>query len=406
MDELKKIIEAIGKAFEQFKAENDARIKQIEAKGHADPLLDEKVNKINAALSELTATKAQLLAIETAVARMGNAYGGGSSVINPVVAQYNAAHTRWLRTGAEAGLRDLAIQAAITTQDDTQGGFLLPDPIHGPMKEVLSLVSQMRNLASVVSITGQEYKQLVDQLGEDSEDASEGSTRNETDTPGLAEISIMPKEMSAKPKVTQTSLDDLAFDIEAWIGKFLGRTFAKREGTWFWGGDGVKQAKGINAYAKIANANYAWGSVGYVAGGHATLLNKSDSLLDLQHALRRQYRPGSTWLMNDNTLLTIRKFKDGDGNYLWRPGLMEDKPDTFLGKPIAIDDFVDDIGGSKYPVWYANFKEAYLIVDRIGVRMLRDPYSSKPYVEFYTTKRVGGGIINYEAIKALKIYTS
>ena len=156
----------------------------------------------------------------------------------------------------------------------------------------------------------------------------------------------------------------------------------------------------------ITNASYAWGKVGYVPGGHASLLNNMDKLIDLQHALKPVYRNGALWLMTDATLAVIRKFKDGDGNYIWRPGLLQDAPDTLLGKPVEIDDNVDDIGSDKYPIFYGNFRRAYLIVDRQGTRVLRDPYTSKPYVLFYTTRRVGGGIVMYEALKAMKIATT
>ncbi len=402
--ELKETIEAIGRAFETFKAENDARIKAIEGKGHADPLLVEKVEKINKDLSAMSALKTQLEALETAIARGG--LPGGGTAADKVKAEHAQAFGKWLRTGVDAGLRDLEIRAEMSTLSDPDGGFLQSDPVKGAMKEVLSAKSQIRNLATVETITGPEYKTLVDQLGESSEDVTEKGSRSTTDTPTFAEVSIFPKEMSAKPKVTQTMLDDPAFNTEAFVGRFLGRTFAAREGTWFWEGDGVKQAKGISAYSTIANASYAWGYVGYIASGAASTIPKADSLIELQHALKSGYRPGSTFLMNDNTLLAIRKFKDGDGNYIWRPGLLADAPDTLLGKPIAIDDYVADIGTNAYPIWYANFKEAYLIIDRQGVRMLRDPYSSKPYVEFYTTKRVGGGIVMYEAIKCIKCATS
>ncbi len=405
MEELKKLIEAIGRAFEQFKAENDARIKQIEAKGMADPLLLAKVEKINADLTAMSVMKRNLEALETKVAR-GEFPGGAISGLVQAKAQHNLAYGKWLRTGIDSGLKDLEVKAEMSTLDDTAGGFVTSDPVTGAMTEVLSLVSQMRSLATVIEMTSLEYKTLVDQLGESSEDVTEKGTRSTTDTPTFAEVSIFPKEMSAKPKVTQTLLDDPAFNTEAFVGKFIGRTFAAREGTWFWSGDGVKQAKGISAYSMIANASYAWGYIGYIAGGAASTFTSADKLFDLLHALKRGYRAGATFLMNDSTLLTIRKFKDGDGNYLWRPGLLLDAPDTLLGKPIAIDDYVSDIGTNAYPIWFANFKEAYLIVDRIGIRMLRDPYSSKPYVEFYTTKKVGGGVVMYEAIKALKIATT
>lgn len=401
MEELKKIIETLGRTFEEFKAENDKKLKEIEAKGHADPLLAEKVDRINAAVSELSAMKKQLEAIETVVGRGG--HGGGQSDIDRAKAEYNAAYQRFMRRGVDGGMKDLAIKATMTTQDDTQGGFLISDPVFGPMTEVLSLRSSFRQIANVISLSAPEYKILVDLLGESSEDASETSTRNATDTPDFAEVSIFPKEMSALPKVTQQMLDDAAFNIEAFIGKFLGRTFAAREGTWFWSGNGVKQAKGISSYTMAANSAYTWGKIGYVVGGHASLLNNCDKLMNLQHALKVGYRGNAKWLMNDNTLLVIRQFKDGDGNYIFRPGLTESAPDTLFGKPIVIDDYVDDIGSSKFPIWFADWTEAYTIVDRFGVRMLRDPYTAPPFVKFYTTKQVGGGITNYEAIKALKI---
>jgi HK97 family phage major capsid protein len=168
-------------------------------------------------------------------------------------------------------------------------------------------------------------------------------------------------------------------------------------------GNGVGQPKGLKAYPMVANASYAWGKIGFTAGGHATLLNNPDALKNLKHSLKPAYRTGASWLMNDSTFLTIDKLKDGDGNYIWRPGLIEGTPDTLLGKPIEYDDNVDNIAANAFPIWFGNFKRAYLIVDRFGIRVLRDPYTSKPYVKFYTTKRVGGGIVMYEAIKALKI---
>jgi HK97 family phage major capsid protein len=153
----------------------------------------------------------------------------------------------------------------------------------------------------------------------------------------------------------------------------------------------------------VANASYSWGNVGYTKSGNATLLNNVDKLIDLQHSLKSIYRNNASFLCNDATLATIRKLKDGDGNYIWRPGLIAGQPDMLLGKPIDTDDNVADIGAGAYPLFFANFKRAYLIIDRMGIRVLRDPYTSKGNVLFYTTKRVGGGIVMFEAIKALKI---
>jgi len=405
MEELKKLINDLGRAFEEFKTQNDSRIKAIESKGFAPADLTEKVERINKDISNIAAMKAQLEAIETAVARSQFAGGGGEP--DKAKSEYRKAFLAYARSGDRVSdLKGLAINAAMTTQDDTEGGFLTTDPVKGAMREIQDTVSAMRGLATVVSIGSNEWKELVDMLGDTAEDATETSTRNETNTPGFKEISIVPKEISAKPKVTQTMLDDANFDIEAFIGRSAGRAINRKEGAWFISGDGVKQAMGLNSYPKIANSSYTWGKIGYVFSGHATLLNNADKLIALQHALKPYYRNGAKWLMNDSTVEAIRYFKNGNGDYIWRPGLQENAPDLLLGKPIAVDDNVDDIGAGKYPIYFGNFKEGYLIVDRFGIRVLRDPYSSKPYVEFYTTKRVGGGIVMYEAIKGMKIHTS
>ena len=405
MDELKKMIEAIGRAFEQFKAENDTRIKQIEAKGHADPILAEKVEKINADLSAMSEMKRQMEAIETAVAR-GQFPGGGSSEVNKVKAEHKAAFEKFFRKGIDDGLHDLEVKASASTLSDPDGGFTVPEEVDKAIDRVQGTMSAMRRLATVRSISTDTYKKLVGQGGASSGWVAEKGTRAETDTPTLKEIAINTKELYAMPAATQTLLDDSSIDIGAWLADEVGIEFNDEEGDAFISGNGVEKPKGIAAYSMITNASYEWGKVGYVAGGHASLLNNLDKLIDIQHALKTSYRNGASWLMNDSTCGVIRKFKDGDGQYIWRPGLIEGAPDILLGKPVEYDDNLDDIGAGKYPIFYANFKWAYLIIDRLGTRVLRDPYTSKPYVLFYTTKRVGGGIVMYEAIKAFKIAAS
>lgn len=403
--ELKETIEKIGTAFEAFKIANDARLKAIEEKGFAPADLTEKVDKINAEITGLSAMKRQMEAVETAMGRM-KLPGGGNPDVNPAKSEHRKAFNSWMRKGVESGLRDLEVKAELSTVSDPDGGYLVPDAIPAAMKTVAQDISVMRSICTVETLSIPEYKELIDVGGETAEWVGEKGTRSETDTPTLKEVSIVPKEMSAKPKVTQTMLDDAAYDVEGWVGRFIGRAFAAKEGAAFISGNGVEKPRGIAGYTMITNASYAWGKVGFVAGGHASLFNNADKLIDLQHALKVGYRAGSSWLMNDTTLSVVRKFKDGEGNYIFQPGLVANAPDILLGKPINYDDYVDDVGANKYPVFFGNFKEAYVIVDRIGIRMLRDPYSSKPYVEFYTTKRVGGGIRNFEALKALKISTT
>ena len=401
--ELKDVIENIGKAFESFKADNDKRLKEIESKGHPDPLLAEKVEKINADLTALGDLKRQLEIVEAAVAR--SQFIGGGTAENKEALLRAKAFSHLMRGNIDS-VKDMDIQASASTLSDPDGGFTVPEEVDLAIDRIQGTLSAMRRLSTVRAISTDTYKKLVSQGGATSGWVAEKGTRAETDNPTLKEIAINTKELYAMPAATQMLLDDSRVDIGGWLADEVGIEFNEEEGAAFISGNGVEKPKGIAAYSMVANASYAWGKVGYIAGGHASLLNNMDKLIDLQHALKTSYRNGAAWLMNDATCGVIRKFKDGDGNYIWRPGLMEDKPDTLLGKPVEYDDNVDDIGANKYPIFYANFKRAYLIVDRLGTRVLRDPYTSKPYVLFYTTKRVGGGIIMYEAVKTLKIAAS
>jgi HK97 family phage major capsid protein len=401
--ELKETIESIGRAFETFKAENDARLKEIEKKGHVDPLLAEKVEKINADISALGEMKKQLEAIETAVAR-GQFPGGGNAKDQEVIARAKA-FTHLMRGNIES-VKDINIQASASTLSDPDGGFTVPEEVDAAIDRIQGTLSSMRRLATVRGISTDTYKKLVNQGGATSGWVAEKGSRAETSTPTLAEIAINTKELYAMPYATQTLLDDSRIDIGAWLAEEVSEVFNDAEGDAFINGNGVEKPKGIAAYSMIANSSYSWGKVGYIAGGHASLLNNLDKLIDLQHALKTSYRNGAAFLMNDSTCQVIRKFKDGDGNYIWRPGLLEGSPETLLGKPIEYDDNIDDIGAGKYPIFYGNFKRAYLIIDRFGTRVLRDPYTAPPYVKFYTTRRVGGGIVMYEAIKAFKIAAS
>ena len=400
--ELKETIQALGKAFDAFKAENDARLKEIEKKGAADPLLTEKVDKINADIAQISALKKQLDTLETTVAQ-GQFPGGGKNELDRVKAQHKDAFAKFFRKGAEGGLRDLEVQAGLSTLSDPDGGFLVPEDYEQAIDRVALSVSAMRRLATVRTIGTDTYKKLVNQGGASAGWVGEKGARAETNTPTLTEIAINTKEIYAMPAATQTLLDDSRVDIAGWLADEVSIEFSEQESEAFIHGNGVEQPKGIAAYAMAANSSYVWGKVGYITSGNASLVNDLDKLIDLQHALKPVYRNGAAWLMNDATLATIRKMKDGDGNYIWVPGLKDGAPDTLLGKPVEIDDNVDDIGANKYPIFFANFKRAYLIIDRQGVRVLRDPYTTKPYVLFYTTKRVGGGIVMYEAIKALKV---
>ena len=360
------------------------------------------MDKINADIAQISALKKQLETLETAVAQ-GQFPGGGKNELDRVKAQHKDAFAKFFRKGAEGGLRDLEVQAGLSTLSDPDGGFLVPEDYEQAIDRVALSVSAMRRLATVRTIGTDTYKKLVNQGGASAGWVGEKGARAETNTPTLVEIAINAKEVYAMPAATQTLLDDSRVDIAGWLADEVSIEFSEQESDAFINGNGVEKPKGIAAYPMAANASYVWGKVGYITSGNASLVNDLDKLIDLQHSLKPVYRNGAAWLMNDATLATIRKMKDGDGNYIWVPGLKDGAPDTLLGKPVEIDDNVDDIAANKYPIFFANFKRAYLIIDRQGVRVLRDPYTTKPYVLFYTTKRVGGGIVMYEAIKALRV---
>ena len=393
--ELKDTIQALGTAFEEFKVKADKSEKD------KDILLKTEVDKINAEISKINEMKRQLDIVEAEVAK--SQFRGGGSATEPTKKAHAQAFEKWFRKGIEGDLKDLQIQASLSTLSDPDGGFLVPEEMEATIDRIATTVSAMRRICTVRSIGTSEYKKLVSQGVSDSGWVAEKGSRAETDTPTLRQIIINTKELYANPAITQEMLDDSRLDVAAWLGDEVSMDFNEQEGDAFIGGNGVEKPKGIAAYTMVANASYAWGKVGYIASGHATQLNNADKLIDLQHALKSVYRNGAVWLMADSTVNQIRKLKDGEGNYLWRPGLAENASDTLLGKPVEVDDNVDAIGANKYAVFFGNFKRGYLIVDRYGIRVLRDPYSNKPYIHFYTTKRVGGGIVMYEAIKALKI---
>ena len=406
MDELKKLIEALGRTFEEFKSENDKRIKAVESKGYAPADLVGKVEAINADITKISDLKTQLEALQKEVAR-SEFTGGGTSAMDKVKAEHKAAFETWFRQGGEAQLaavKQLQVQAGLSTLSDPDGGYLITPPeFDKAIDRVAGTLSAMRRICTVRTIGTDTYKKLVNQAGSSSGWVAEKASRTETDTPTLREIAINMKEVYAEPGCTQISLDDAFIDLPSWLADEVSIEFAEQEGSAFISGNGVEKPHGIANYTMIADASYAWGKVGFVTSGHATLINNADKLMDVALALKPAYLSGASWLMNRATMGKIRQLKNGDGDYIWRPGLEMGAPNSLFGYPVDTDDNLDAIGAGKYPVFFANFKRAYLILDRMGIRILRDPYTSKGNVLFYCTKRTGAGLVMFEAIKALKI---
>jgi HK97 family phage major capsid protein len=400
-----KILADLTKTFEDFKKEREEEIKGINAK-FADVVQTEKVDRINAEISSL-----QKALDETNTLLAAVRVGGGGGKADPAKAEYGKAFNKWFRKGdraIDADLGELAVKASMSSSSDPDGGYIVPEETETTIDRVLGTVSALRRLARVMSISTDTYKKIVNMGGAGYGWVGEKDSRPETSTPTLRELVFNTGEIYANPFATQTLLDDASVDIAQWLADEVATTFAEQEGAAFINGDGVKKPRGILQYDTVANGSYAWGSLGFVVTGAAAAFGTTapaDALIDLYYALKQGYRDGATWLTSDAVMATVRKMKDGQGNYLWAPPTGVDMPATILGKAVATDDNMPALGANAFPVAFGNFSRGYLIIDRFGIRVLRDPYTNKPYVGFYTTKRVGGGVQNFEAIKLLKCST-
>lgn len=396
-----KILAELKQTFESFKAAHEEELKGIR-KNFADVITTEKVAKIDGEISNLTK------ALDTINSALASNRLGGSASENPDRKAHAAAFDKWFRKGVDAGLRDLEVKASMTTQSDPDGGYLVPDEMASTIDRVLSANSVMRQLATVMPIGTSTYKKLVSMGGATSGWVGEEEARTETATPQLRELLFNVMEMYAKPATTQTMLDDGIVDIAGWLAGEVQTTFDEQEGAAFISGNGVKRPRGLLSYSTVANSSYAWGSLGFVNSGATAdfaATAPGDALIDLLFALKAGYRQNASFLMSDVVMGRVRKFKDGQGNYLWAPPTTVEQVPTILGKPVYTDDNMPNVGANAFPVACGDFKRGYLILDRQGIRILRDPYTSMPNVFFYTTKRVGGGVANFEAIKLLRCST-
>jgi HK97 family phage major capsid protein len=388
-------------AFEAFKEANDVRLDEIERKLSADVVTRDKVERINKAVDEQKSMLDQLT-LKQARPRLSGSRDGAER------GEHKSAFEAYIRRGDEAGLRSLE-QKAMSAGSNADGGYLVPEETDGEIGRRLAVVSPIRALATVRQVSTHVLKKPFSTSGMTTGWASETAARTETAAAGLTELSFETMELYAMPAATQTLLDDAAVDIENWIASEVEIAFAEQESAAFVTGNGVSKPKGVLAYTAVANAGWSWGNLGYLATGAAGAFSSSgpaDVLIDAAYALKAGHRQNATYLMNRTTQAAIRKFKDADGNYLWQPPAAVGEPASLMGFPVAEAEHMPDIAANALAIAIGDFRAGYLVVDRLGVRVLRDPYSAKPYVLFYTTKRVGGGVQNFEAIKLVKFAAS
>ncbi|WP_231621562.1 phage major capsid protein [Sphingomonas sp. 37zxx] len=313
----------------------------------------------------------------------------------------SAAFAGFLRSGA-GGLE----MKAFTGVTGAEGGFAVPRELDAMIDSTLKAASPIRAIANVVQVGSAGYRKLVTSGGTPSGWASQTGARAETATPVFQEIAPPMGELFANPAASQTMLDDAGFDVEAWLAGEIAMEFAKAEGSAFVSGNGVDKPRGFltGATSAVGDATRPFGTIQHLASGAAGDFgaNPSDRLIDLVHALRAPYRQGATWVMNASTMARIRKFKTSDGAFLWTPGLANGQPASLLGYPVVEAEDMPDIAANSLSIAFGNFRAGYLIAERGETAVLRDPYSNKPFVHFYATKRVGGAVTNSEAIKLMR----
>ena len=307
----------------------------------------------------------------------------------------------YLRRGSTLELK------SITGAVPGDGGYAVPRQIDALIARTLTTISPLRAIAQVVQTGSAGYRKLVTTGGTASGWVSETAARPETATPEFKEIAPPTGELYANPAASQAMLDDAGFDLEAWLASEIAMEFARAEGTAFVSGTGIDQPAGFLTAPATAAADGVrpFGTLQYLGSGDATGFGGDPDarLIDLVHALNAGHRQGASWVMNSATLAEVRKLKTADGAFLWQPGMVEGQPDRLLGYPVVEAEAMPDIAAGAYPIAFGNFRAGYLIAERTATRILRDPFTNKPFVHFYATKRVGGQVLDGAAIKLLKI---
>ncbi len=307
----------------------------------------------------------------------------------------------YLRRGRENEIK--SISGAVPVD----GGYAVPREIDAMIASELKEISPIRQIAQVVQVGSAGYRKLVTTGGTASGWVGETAPRPETDTPDFAEISPPTGELYANPAASQSMLDDAAFDLEGWLASEVAMEFARAEGAAFVNGTGADQPLGFlsSPTSMAGDVVRPFGSLQYIGSGDADGFdaNPEARLIDLVHTMKAGHRQGASWVMNSSTLANVRKLKTSDGAFLWQPGLVEGQPDRLLGYPVIEAEDMPDVAGGAFPIAFGNFKAGYIIAERSATQILRDPFTNKPFVHFYATKRVGGQVLDSSAIKLLKI---
>jgi HK97 family phage major capsid protein len=437
MDEIKGLIEAQGKGFEAFKATLDEMKK-------SDVVTSEKLAKIEKDLDAAVEAKAKIEArmdaerkeredLELRLSKSGDRGGDEKKAaavrdfqnfvksmnaergrVAPVIDEaaydgYKSAFQRFVREGKDA--LDAAEVKTLSVGSDVDGGFLVTPDMSGRIAKRVFETSPIRQIANVQAISSDKLEGI-----EDLDEAAAGwvgeqQSRGDTGTPNIGKYAIEAFEVYAKPKATQKLLDDASVDIEAWLAEKVATKIARVENLAYVRGTGAAQPRGFTSYPALSDdgSGVTWGSLGYVPSGASAdfaAANPADKLFDLIGTLKTEYLTNARFVTRRSVITKIRKFKDGDGAYLWQPSLGAGLPELLAGYPITRAEDMPALAANSMSLAFGDFQQGYQIVDRLGLRTLRDPYSDKPYVVFYTIKRTGGAVVNFEAIKLMRFAAS
>lgn len=406
--EIKTLVEAQGRAFEEFKKVNDDRLDSIEKKGFAPADLKEQLDKINADLTK-NANEVQEVLKAQARSALIEEQAEGKGKLSPEQIEHKNGLRKFIRSGDDNGLLDLQ-KKAMNSLTDPDGGYLITDEMDRAIDRFQPIVSAMSRLSNNVTIGSAAWKKLVKTSGIAMSRVAEGQTDGEKTAPKYALVEIPVYTAETEPWVYNETLEDSIVDLEVDLAEEAGIGFAEGAGLEFITGNGVNRGRGITSYTNVANASYTWGSVGYIASGKSgafASVAPADAFVALQHALKQQFRPGAVWLMNDTTLGVARQMKDASGQYyLWNPDPLAGFGGRFLGSPVEVDDNMPAIAANSYSVAFGNFKRGYTIVTRAGTSLIRDNLTAKGKTKFNFRRRFSSGISNFEAIKLMKFATS
>lgn len=424
--DVKTAVYDLGRAFEQFKEANDQRLKEMDRRGASDPLTEMKVNRLNAeitrALDAADAAKKRVDMVETAMQRAGRSGADDWKEAEAFFLErkhmtgdlgidayrtYKSAFRNYIRkNNAGSGVDEVK---ALSAGSDPDGGYAVTPDMSGRIAQLVRETSPMRQVANVMVIGTDALEGIHDLNEATSGWVGETEARTETTAPKIGEYRIPVHEQYAEPRATQKLLDDALFNVEDWLAGKIAERLARMENEAFVTGNGVRKPRGFLTYAAGTPSAGTFNVIEQIPTGGAGAFasaDPGDALITLIYSLKSAYRENACFMMKRSTLAEVRKLKDGDDNYLWQPDFQLKQGGTLLGFNVVEAEDMPTIAANSLSIAFGDFNAGYQIVDRQGVRILRDSFTAKPYVKFYTTKRVGGDVVNFEAIKLLKFAAS